>query len=243
MTATTTTSPNGNATSRTERKSLASQIDRLDEMLTGLSDSLNESVAAAVQGAVRQAVAVAVQAAVREVLTHPDVLESLRATAIPVPATTHPALSEHGTFARMGQTLKDWVSSGLAWATSAVSDAWSATKACCAEVKDRATRAGDWLRSAVWLVVGLLYALRKPVLVAAAVGVTVALTSYFAGPVIASALSGLEGMGLTLGTMLVAPWWRGVAAGRPVVPAGRGVLPGRRLRGRRQGPLPVAGES
>jgi hypothetical protein len=65
----------------------------------------------------------------------------------------------------------------------------------------------------VWMILCLLYQVRRPVLIAAAVGVTVALASYFAGPLIASALSGLESMGLMLGTMLLAPWWRLLAAG------------------------------
>src|SRR5262249_27454090 len=61
----------------TARKSLAEQIDRLDHILDGLAEALNESVAAAVQQAVGEAVAVAVQAAVVEGLTNPELHKRL----------------------------------------------------------------------------------------------------------------------------------------------------------------------
>src|SRR5207302_2947936 len=75
---TTTTSLNGR-----ERKSLAQQLDRLDSILDGLADALNEAVAQAVKDAVGHAVREAVQATLAEVLTHPDVLQLLRGTAVP----------------------------------------------------------------------------------------------------------------------------------------------------------------
>ena len=50
------------------RKTLASQLDRLDSLLDGLGESLNEAVANAVQ----QAVTTAVQQAVVEVLTNAE---------------------------------------------------------------------------------------------------------------------------------------------------------------------------
>ena len=70
-----TTDPNG------QRKSLASQIDRLDTMLDGLADGLNDAVAQAVKGAVALAVKEAVQAVLTEVLTNPAVLAKLQAAA------------------------------------------------------------------------------------------------------------------------------------------------------------------
>jgi hypothetical protein len=53
--------PNGRA-----RPSLGDQLDRLDEILNGLSDALNESVTAAVSAAVGQAVREAMESATRE---------------------------------------------------------------------------------------------------------------------------------------------------------------------------------
>jgi transposase InsO family protein len=59
----TTTTTNGQV-----RKTLASQLDRLDSILDGLSDALNGAVATAVEGAVERAVKQAVGEAVRETL-------------------------------------------------------------------------------------------------------------------------------------------------------------------------------
>src|SRR4051794_1032762 len=66
----TTTMTNGRA-----RKSLADQLDRLDLILTGLADALNEAVAQAVKDAVKAAVA--------ETLAHPDGAPRLTAPATP----------------------------------------------------------------------------------------------------------------------------------------------------------------
>src|SRR5262245_39178743 len=80
------------------RKTLASQIDRLDSLLDGLSENLNQAVADAVQGAVElavrqavgQAVMEAVQAALTEVLTNADLLAAVRGP-LPVPPPADPA--------------------------------------------------------------------------------------------------------------------------------------------------------
>src|SRR5438270_1984167 len=86
-----------------ERKTLASQLDRLDAILDVLGEGLNEAVALAVQEAVTVAVRQAVKVAVAEVLTNPDVLQRLRgapvATAVPPPAPT-----------TLTQKLKGWCS-------------------------------------------------------------------------------------------------------------------------------------
>src|SRR4051812_8175161 len=63
------------------RKSLSSQIDRLDGILDGLADALNESVAATVRQTVGEAVTVAAQAAVVEVLTNPTLHQRLHASS------------------------------------------------------------------------------------------------------------------------------------------------------------------
>ena len=69
---TTKTNPNGQV-----RKTLASQLDRLDGILDGLSDGLNEAVAGAVQQAVGVAVREAVKSLVAEVVANPDVFTLL----------------------------------------------------------------------------------------------------------------------------------------------------------------------
>ncbi len=84
MTATTTprTTSNGQP-----RKTLASQLDRLD----GILDGLDAALAGAVQEAVEQAVKQAVQAVLTEVLTNRELQEQLQQAAQPAvpPQETH----------------------------------------------------------------------------------------------------------------------------------------------------------
>src|SRR6516164_4266489 len=110
-----------------ERKTLASQIDRLHSILDGLSDNLNEAVATAVQGAVElavrqavgQAVKEAVQAVLTEVLTNADLLAAVRGI-LPAPPPpdapmTDPPERPRGLLRRAGEKVK----AGLAVAGSA----------------------------------------------------------------------------------------------------------------------------
>jgi len=67
--------PNGRV-----RKTLASQLDRLDQILDGLSTALNESVADAVERGVARVLT--------EILTNPDIADRLRAPGMP-PVAAH----------------------------------------------------------------------------------------------------------------------------------------------------------
>jgi hypothetical protein len=93
MTTTLRTSSNGQP-----RKTLASQLDRLD----GILDGLDAALAGAVQEAVGQAVKEAVQAVLTEVLTNRDLQEQLRQastdTAAEEPSQQRPSLPQ-----RLGQ--------------------------------------------------------------------------------------------------------------------------------------------
>src|SRR5205807_2539524 len=75
-----------NTNGRVARKSLASQLDRLDGILDALSDGLNEAVATAVQ----EAVGKAVEVAFKEVLSNSELLRTLLPQAIPIRAATEP---------------------------------------------------------------------------------------------------------------------------------------------------------
>jgi hypothetical protein len=70
------------------RKTLASQLDRLDRLLDGLAEGLNQANASAVKEAVGLAVQEAVQAVLTEVLTNPALREQLKAA---VPEAAPPA--------------------------------------------------------------------------------------------------------------------------------------------------------
>jgi hypothetical protein len=81
------------------RKTLASQLDRLDSILDGLSDALNGAVATAVEGAVERAVKQAVgeavretlQAVIAEVVSNPDLLAAARTLFAPGSTADIPA--------------------------------------------------------------------------------------------------------------------------------------------------------
>src|SRR3954462_3538115 len=83
-----------------ERKTLASQLDRLDAILDTLGEGLNEAVAQAVQEAVETAVREGVQQGVRgalsEILTNPEILAVLRDALAPEPAPTPAASTPQG---------------------------------------------------------------------------------------------------------------------------------------------------
>jgi hypothetical protein len=65
----------------TTRKTLASQLDRLDSILDGLSEGLSDAAASAVREAVGQAVHEAVQAVLTELPTNPALREQLQRRA------------------------------------------------------------------------------------------------------------------------------------------------------------------
>ena len=91
-----------NTNGRMHRKTLSTQIDRLDGILDGLSEALSESVAVAVKEAVSTVVREAVEAAVKEVLSSPDLLKAALAQHTPpvvqaqptAPKTKHRSLWE-----------------------------------------------------------------------------------------------------------------------------------------------------
>src|SRR6516162_244442 len=79
------------------RKTLASQLDRLDGILDGLSEGLDQAVAQAVREAVGLAVQEAVQAVLAELLTNPALREQLQGPAAAQPAAPDgPANKEGG---------------------------------------------------------------------------------------------------------------------------------------------------
>jgi hypothetical protein len=72
-----------NSNARMPRKSLSSQIDRLDGILDGLDTALSGAVADAVQAVVGQVVKEAVEASIKEVLGSPELLRAALAQHAP----------------------------------------------------------------------------------------------------------------------------------------------------------------
>src|SRR5262245_24961079 len=202
---TTATVPNGTA-----RKSLAEQIDRLDNILDGLAEALNESVAAAVQQAVGEAVAVAVQAAVVEVLTNPQLQKRLHPAGTPrgwrVGAVLFPAVRLVGRCwaGLVGVAKATWrkaasaARSLAARAAAALVRGGDVVASGCRAAAARVVSSvrGFWVRAL--LALHLARRLRRPLVVAAGVGLLVGLGCYCAGPVVASACSGAAGFAASL---------------------------------------------
>src|SRR5262245_59023317 len=177
-----------------ERKTLASQLDRLDSMLDGLSDALNGAVATAVEGAVERAVRQAVGAAVREtlqaviteVVSNPDLLAAARTVLTPgSPADVPPEPREppRSLFRR----ACDGVKAGLAVAATACHGAGASVARQAAAVKSLARSGWRLLRRS-----------RGRLLAACGVGVAAGALTYLAGPWLAVAASSAAGFVTTL---------------------------------------------
>src|SRR6516165_6157844 len=117
------------------RKTLASQLDRLDGILDGLSEGLSDAVASAVREAVGLAVQEAVQAVLTELLTNPALREQLQGTATSesAPPDGPPNRSGGGRgrlaalCSRVGDKLRSAGRAGARWvrhAAQAASLAW-----------------------------------------------------------------------------------------------------------------------
>jgi hypothetical protein len=167
---------------RTERKSLAEQIDRLDQILDGLAEGLNEAVISAVQEAVNLAVRQAIQAVVTEVRTNPELLTLFRGSVAQAPpAAAQPWAEEIST--PPGGFLRP----GRAWVRQQWGRAFRATKAL--------TGMGQRGVAAGWQ---LLRRFRGPVLLAVGVGAATGLAAYCAGPWLAAGAAWLGGFATTL---------------------------------------------
>src|SRR5215467_12056445 len=96
------------------RKTLASQLDRLDTILDGLAENLNEAVAMAAANSVKEIVNVAVQEAVRaalvEILTNAEVQKRLIHERPATPTMIH---------------LREKAGSGWSWIVRAAKGTWT----------------------------------------------------------------------------------------------------------------------
>jgi hypothetical protein len=169
------------------RKSLAEQIDRLDEMLDGLADGLNDAIAAAVKDAVGMAVQRAVQAVMREMLTSPELLARLVAAApAAAPAqekTPKAKASWKRRWPAVYKTLAGRLNAGRIWCGRRLEGV--RCQAC-----------------GVWRQVRSLARFRNQLLVAAGIGMTVGAATYMAGPWLSAAAGGIGGFAASLAVQL-----------------------------------------
>ena len=169
------------------RKTLAAQLDRLDQILDGLSEALNESVASAVQEAVGIAVQEAVQATLAEVLGNPEVLARLHAArpAAPAPRPRPPRVSLRE---RLGQ-IRAQLAARLQAARQTCREGLGGLRQALVSFGRRCRGGVDQ----VWRQCRRLRTLLSPLLVAAGVGLVVGVAAYYAGPWLAALAGGLGG--------------------------------------------------
>jgi hypothetical protein len=194
-----TMSPNGRV-----RKSLANEIDRLNQILDGLADGLNEAVALAVQNAVAVAVQQAIQGALSEILNSPAFIEELqKKIAPPVPAPeTVPSKQKMAGVKKVAYRV-------LSWIGAKVKATASACKKCAQAVVDAGKTLLDRIRLVlamgrvqvvrglelvpfmVMVAVRLARKFRVPLLVALLIGVGIGIMAFVAGRGVAAVGSGI----------------------------------------------------
>jgi hypothetical protein len=137
-------------TTQPPRKNLASQIDRLDSILDGLAENLNEAVSTAVQQAVTSAVQEAVKQAVIEVVTNAELQQLLHPTpprAEPQGARQPGGLwrAVRGFVGKTGQAVAATAAATGGWLASAARQVGERAAACVEKVRRAFTVAGGWL--------------------------------------------------------------------------------------------------
>ena len=177
------------------RKTLASQIDRLDSILDGLAENLNEAVADSVQGAVTVAVQEAVHAALVEILSNAQVRRRL---GVRPPVLARLAEKVGSCWNWLAGTAKAVWSKVVATATAAGdkvnAKVRSIVNATSAKVCQAPQQVVQYARTG-WMLMSTLASLAKrfrtQLLVALAVGVLVGVVCYVAGREVASVVCGL----------------------------------------------------
>jgi len=185
---------------RLPRKTLSTQLDRLDDILDGLADSLNGAVAQAVKEAVGLAVQEAVQGVLTEVLTNPELLARLRPEPVPQTLPSTPAAQGPGWLSRLAGAAKGACAKACNLAKQACAQVahvacgvGAATRAGAAQVSGRLKMLARGLWAFLGGAAGVAWQVRKPLLIALGVGAVLGLGCYLAGPVVSSTVSGFAG--------------------------------------------------
>jgi hypothetical protein len=190
------------------RKSLASQIDRLDIMLDGLADGLNELVVTAVKQAVEVAVKEAVRSVLSEVLANKDLLSKLQG-AVTVPAVQNePITSRVSLGQRLGQVCS-WIGRKVKALCNAIGEKLLAAKNAISNgcglivegCKSLAGKAGCGAYT-VWHRLQIVRTLKYQLLTALTVGALCGTGVFFAGPVVGAVASGIGGFGTSCAVQL-----------------------------------------
>lgn len=185
------------------RKSLASQIDRLDRVLDGLADNLNEAVASAVKEAVGLAVQEAIRGVLREILTNPALIAKLQGAVMPA-SPAGPTVPKPGLKERVGKVLS-WLSKRVqsarqvcfGWLRQGRQGAVTAANSAC-QVCNTLKQATIHKLALVWLRLQLARHFWAQLLTAILVGSASGIAVFFAEPWLAAIAGGIGGFTVTL---------------------------------------------
>jgi hypothetical protein len=175
------------------RRSLNDTISQLDQMIDGLSEAIPATVKDCIQDAVPAAIAEGVKAAVLEVLSNPAFLAQVRG---PNSGPARPTLRE-----RMTKVLAKAKTATARWVRSAVGRVAAGAGTIAAAAYGQRAK------------LGLVWRLRKPLLVALGVGLAAALVTAAAPGWVAATVSGV---GETCTSLAIQAWVWVRRAVRPV---------------------------
>jgi hypothetical protein len=176
MTASVVTNPNGSV-----RKTLASQLDRLDHILDGLAEALNESVAAAVEKAFA--------GVLTEILTNPSFVERLRGPVI-LPLSDHAVTNSPPQLQQPQPGLPSKV-------VGTLRAGWAYVRQAAGAVIGRGVSLAKAAHSSFWRMLS-----RGRLLARGAAVVTAGVAAYVGGPRLPSLLTAVAGRLRSLGARL-----------------------------------------
>ena len=187
------------------RKTLATQLDRLDGILDGLSDGLSAAVADAVREALDQSIRKTVQQEVTTALTHRALLSKAREELLE--AQPPRQLSENAPVASAPSNGRRKVQAAWKDVRRGATCLWQEGVNLCKSARDG---------------LGWIWMHRRDVTLPLLVGLCISFFSYWAGPAVASALAGLAALALAaIAVMLRDVWsWTGMLESSALLAAG-----------------------
>jgi hypothetical protein len=193
------------------RKTLAHQLDRLDSILDGFADALNESVADAIKGSVADSVREAVSVAVREVLAHQHAAATEPPPA-PEPAPTS-AAAKPALWARLKTTVWSVVDSVRQGVITGAGVVAQTTRRVITTATSRTARWAVTAGLLVKVAIGVVRGHQTAGWWGVGAGVSAALACGLGHPLVA-ALVGVVAVGLlTAALTIIPPVWRLAFAG------------------------------
>lgn len=197
MTATATPLANGRP-----RKSLASQLDRLDSILDGLDQGLAGAITDAIKEVLPAATAEAVRATIVELVTNPDIITLIRTGGVPIAPSMAPS-SVPMQAPQPAESKPNAIARAWRWTTSKVKGIGQGIASRVRGVREGAV--------GVYRQASSIWSLRRPVLISLGVGMVVGMICYASSPWLAGMVSGLAASVAALGVQL-AVWARRVFA-------------------------------